>query len=161
MKTCPKSHTAYSILQTAFTPTTKILVWGFTLIELLVVVSIIGILTTLVMANLNSARERARDAQRKSDLHNIQTALRLYYNDNSQFPSSLTFNAQWEEDEIEYMALVPNDPLAPTRDYHFTYDSLEDIYELSACLENRSDTKCSGNSSWCGPESGCVYTVKP
>ena len=65
---------------------------GFTLVELLVVISLIGILSTLVIANLNSARERARDAQRKSDLRNIQTALRLYYNDNAGYPASSSYN---------------------------------------------------------------------
>ena len=61
---------------------------GFTLIELLVVISLIGVLTTLVLANLNAARERGRDAQRKADLRNIQTALRLFYNDQGGFPTS-------------------------------------------------------------------------
>ena len=61
---------------------------GFTLIELLVVVSLLGVLATLVIANLNSARERTRDATRKSDLRNIQTALRLYYNDKGTYPQS-------------------------------------------------------------------------
>lgn len=61
---------------------------GFTLIELLVVISIIGILATLVLANLNAARERGRDAQRKADLRTIQTDLRLYYNDTGGYPAS-------------------------------------------------------------------------
>ena len=52
---------------------------GFTLIELLVVISIIGLLSSVVLASLNTAREKARDARRKSDLNQIRTALLLYF----------------------------------------------------------------------------------
>ncbi len=52
---------------------------GFTLIELLVVISIIGLLSSIVLTSVNSARAKARDARRKSDLHTIQLALELYY----------------------------------------------------------------------------------
>lgn len=52
---------------------------GFTLIELLVVIAIIGLLSSVVLASLNSARAKGRDARRMSDLHNIQLALELYY----------------------------------------------------------------------------------
>ncbi len=61
---------------------------GFTLIELLVVIAIIGILSAIGLVSLNGAREKARDAQRKSDLSSIRTALTLYYDDNnSQYPA--------------------------------------------------------------------------
>lgn len=56
---------------------------GFTLIELLVVIAIIGILSTIGLVALNGAREKARDAQRQSDLAQYRTALALYYDDNS------------------------------------------------------------------------------
>ena len=44
---------------------------GFTLIELLVVISIIGFLSTLAVVTLNSARMKARDTRRKSDLKQL------------------------------------------------------------------------------------------
>ncbi|KKU22057.1 MAG: General secretion pathway protein G [Candidatus Nomurabacteria bacterium GW2011_GWA1_46_11] len=59
---------------------------GFTLIELLVVVAIIGLLSSVVMASLNSARAKARDAKRKVELKQIQAALEIYYNDNNAYP---------------------------------------------------------------------------
>ena len=59
---------------------------GFTLIELLVVIAIIGLLSTLAVVALNSARQKARDSKRVSDVKQIQTALELYFNDNDAYP---------------------------------------------------------------------------
>lgn len=61
---------------------------GFTLIELLVVIAIIGLLSSVVLASLNSARGRANDARRISDMRQVQNALALYYLDNATYPSS-------------------------------------------------------------------------
>lgn len=60
---------------------------GFTLIELLVVIAIIGMLSTLAVVSLNSAREKSRDAKRIADVRQIQTALELYYQDNNGYPA--------------------------------------------------------------------------
>ncbi len=52
---------------------------GFTLIELLVVIAIIGILSSVVLASLNTARNRGADAAVKSNLANARAEAELYY----------------------------------------------------------------------------------
>jgi prepilin-type N-terminal cleavage/methylation domain-containing protein len=52
---------------------------GFTLIELLVVIAIIGLLSSIVIASLNTARLKAREAQRQASMHSIVNALEMYY----------------------------------------------------------------------------------
>ncbi len=139
-------------------PTTKL---GFTLIELLIVIAIIGLLSTLLLANMQGARARARDAQRKNDLKQVKTALRMYYNDNQSYPADngsgaiagYSWGSQFGTTPI-YMKALPQDPLGTTNYY---YDQLtSDTFSLYACLENTSDSDgsvdcgsltCSSN--WC------------
>ncbi len=77
---------------------------GFTLVELLVVIAIIGILASIMLVSFNTAKQKARDAQRLSDIKNIQVALEMYYNDNSKYPTGTTALAP------TYMSVVPTDP---------------------------------------------------
>lgn len=61
---------------------------GFTLIELLVTVSIMVILMTIAVASFTTAREQARDAQRKTDLRTVEAALALYKNKYGRYPEA-------------------------------------------------------------------------
>lgn len=148
---------------------------GFTLIEMLVVVSLVGVLATLVLANMAGARARARDTQRKSDLRQIESALRLYYNDLGKFPENnasgqivgcgvVPSACEWGVDEFvasnqTYMKVIPNDPL-PDGTYYYTRSDL-DSFVLSACLENKSDDKGAADpgASWCPTQ--YTYSLSP
>ena len=80
---------------------------GFTLIELLVVIAIIGILSSVVLASLNSARSKGRDARRISDLKQLQLALELYYDATSQsYPTGTTLTVL----APTYISSLPADP---------------------------------------------------
>ncbi len=56
---------------------------GFTLIELLVVIAIIGVLSSVVLASLNTARSKGNDAGVKANLNTIVTQAALYLSENS------------------------------------------------------------------------------
>jgi prepilin-type N-terminal cleavage/methylation domain-containing protein len=60
---------------------------GFTLIELLVVVAIISLLSSIVLASLKEAREKAKISKFRQEINQLITAIELYRTDNNgQFP---------------------------------------------------------------------------
>ncbi len=78
---------------------------GFTLIELLVVIAIIGLLASVVLLALNSARSKSRDAKRVADVRQMTSALELFYNDNNGYPATLSSLVS------SYIGAVPAAPL--------------------------------------------------
>ena len=134
---------------------------GFTLIELLVVVAIIGMLSSIVLASLNTARGNARDARRQQDLKQIQTALELYYNDFNEYPGEVACDTSkgsgsgncsgytgtgWSATSYIYVGLVgrgyisslPVDPIN-SGNYYYNYEpaggNTKNNYCLGAALE--------------------------
>ena len=60
---------------------------GFTLIELLVVISIIGLLSSVVVGSLSSAKKKAEGAKIVQDMNQLKIALELYRNDHGKYPN--------------------------------------------------------------------------
>jgi prepilin-type N-terminal cleavage/methylation domain-containing protein len=79
---------------------------GFTLIELLVVIAIIGILSAVVLASLNSARQKGRDTRRIADVKQLQVALEFAYDAASpdEYPDGTAGLAP------THISTVPTDP---------------------------------------------------
>lgn len=119
---------------------------GFTLIELIVVISIIGILSSLLVANFMNVRYKTRDGVRKKDLEQIRLALETYRIDAGEYPvniypissSNCSGSDSLQLGSTIYMESIPCDPGDKTLKYDYSRSSIL-RYELSACLENSND----------------------
>jgi len=115
---------------------------GFTLIELLVVIFIIGLLASIVVVSVNSARSKARDTKRKADIKSFKTAIELYANDNGRYPSvgadNLGYNVSLLATPLTtFLNPIPNDPKAPTQYYYYVRGpEANNSYALLVTFEN-------------------------
>lgn len=118
------------------------------MVELLIVMAILAILFTIGVRSYSTSQSRARDGQRKSDLHSISQALEVYYNDKGEYPTSAGSDTgiddqEWggsfvdpDETGTVYMTELPADP----RGQAYYYESTDGTYyQLYALLENASD----------------------
>lgn len=134
---------------------------GFTLIELLVVIAIIGLLSTLAVVALNTARTKSRDAKRISDVKQIQTALELYYADKGNYPTqadgaelgvgsyTVLCSTGWSGGvcvvgATTYMGQVPKDPTSSgVNKYTFTSPD-GSTYSITFNLESGTGSLAAG-----------------
>ncbi len=119
---------------------------GFTLIELLVVIAIIGLLSTLAVVSLGTARGKARDAKRISDVKAIQTAIEMAKNDNNG-NIVLTNIAAYIQGGM------------PTSSLGFYICTTTDKYLIGAKLEDTGGTgSITTKPTWLGTNAMCVKT---
>ncbi len=126
---------------------------GFTLIELLVVIAIIGLLASIVLVSLQSARLKASDAKLKSEMANLRTAASIYYTEHS----------------LDYTGLFQDSPPCDTDE--FLNPNIRSIL-LSIGASAGDDTHCGfdansyavsvalpGGGFWCVDSAGSAKSV--
>ncbi len=116
---------------------------GFTLIELLVVIAIIGLLSTLAVVALTSARKKARDSKRVADMKQLQTAMEMVFSEKNSYDL---------EGCIAPGALVSTCTM-PLSDYLPNVANLKDPSTATAC------TVAAGACTKGANDPSCNYTL--
>jgi len=118
---------------------------GFSLLELLITIAIIGILAggTLVAIDIPTQLARSRNAQRKTDLKSLQSALEIYRSDQRKYPVSLDLKLcapLTGGASSVYMQKTPCEKKAGWPSYSYTSPDGGVTYTITACLEHLKNT---------------------
>jgi type II secretion system protein G len=127
---------------------------AFTLIELLVVIAIIGLLASIVVVNVNSARDKAKIAKAKSDLDSFRQALTLYEGDNGKFPDAGACGGEGNVSDCLLGLLAPYASSLPATDpwgvayfWHNPHCCVDECVMIASAGPNK--TLCGGSGIGC------------
>jgi prepilin-type N-terminal cleavage/methylation domain-containing protein len=133
---------------------------AFTLIELLVVIAIIGVLASVVLASLNTARDKTQYTTIAQQFREIEKAFNFIYSDNGCWPrenttqtgacAALVSGSTANPTLVAGIASVTSDlrdhlPAAPVYPYTSTagygYDNDGDTYVASSCTSGSTSSR--------------------
>ena len=118
--------------------TSSFYVAGFTLVELLVVIAIISLLSSVVLASVQEARESAEKTARLQAAKEVQKALEAYHLDGNEYPSG-DGDALDEELQVlineDYIASLPGNDDSP---YYIFYTTDTDRFHCENTMKGES-----------------------
>lgn len=124
---------------------------AFTLVELLVTISVIGVLATVLMINFVGSRERAKDSQKIQNLNSVKNALRIYYNDNQEYPVNSSDLASGD-----YIPDSSYDEISSYEGYLYEQLDLGDAFRLRLTLESGAGIDWEASQLNCGIGAGDI-----
>lgn len=138
---------------------------SFTVIEVLVAIAIIGLLSSIILISLNSARAKGKDARRQADLKQINLAMEMCYGDSAcsglnSYPvitggtNNLT---QIDSDGTPLYLMVPKDP-TDTSPYQYIWTANASPYQYY-CLYSKLEAQV--NTYTCASNKGIKTKTTP
>jgi len=126
---------------------------GFTLLEILIVIAVFGLLATLAVLSLNSARASLRDAQRLSDVSVLRAGLSQYWLEKASYPISegadlgapgtgtdiLSTNGFVSRDDSTTPIYLQRVPVGPRGGEYYRYRGSSDGYSIRFVTETETD----------------------
>lgn len=124
---------------------------GFTLIEILIVIAIMGILTVITVSQFTTAKVKARDVARKSDLNTVAKALNTFFADYGRFPkigdgdNIDIYNLMFNNDEFKdssgysYVKVMPRENGKNLLPFCYVVTDDQKKFALFSALENEND----------------------
>ena len=125
---------------------------GFTLIELLVVIAIIGILSSVVLASLNSARAKGTDASIKGQLAGARAQAEIYYD--AQNPTSYSGVCDATAGILPMWNALKANSATTT-----CFDNGTVGWAMSAQLKSNTNQWCVDNTGYSGTTTKSVATL--
>lgn len=149
---------------------------GFTLVELLIVMAIMMILVTITVSQFQTAKKKASDVARKSDLNGVAKALQMYFTDYGIFPAAnpagkimiggaaIDWGSEFNDGDYIYMKVLPRENKIGAPPYCYKTDTYKKKYALFTMLESTADKECLNPATYdCGDgiDSYCFTYVSP
>lgn len=131
--------------------------------EVLLILLVAGVLTFITYKQFETAKQKSRDMQRKSDLNDFAKIIKWYYADYGKLPSEELINSSWGNSFIDsgysYADSVPKEK-SGKKEYCYQIGEDGKSFRLSAELEYKKDPDCKVDGQLCNEIKYCYTDIK-
>lgn len=133
------------------------------ILEIGMIVVVLGFLGWITFKQFSLAEAKSRDIERKTSLHEVSKAIRLFYQDYGELPEENLINSlwgkEWKDGDYIYMKTVPKENYLEDKEYCYEISGEGKEFYLLADLENKRDVNCASSLWTCGDNQYCYRDV--